>query len=53
MNLSSSLDLKGLLAMLATVGGETGTGTGTQAETGIVTGVPSFILNLGSVTYTS
>ncbi|WP_171018675.1 hypothetical protein [Rhodococcus sp. Q] len=50
MNLSS-LDLKGLLAMLATVGGDKGTGT--QAETGIVTGVPSFILNLGSVTYTS
>ncbi len=51
MNLSSSLDLKGLLAMLASAGGDAGTGT--QAETGIVTAVPSFVLNLGSVIFTS
>ncbi len=50
MNLSS-LDLKGLLAMLATIGGDAGTGTG--AETGVVTADPIWVLNLGSVYFTS
>ena len=51
MNLSSSLDLKGLLAMLATVGGDTGGGA--EAETGVVTSGPHFVVNLGSVVFMS
>jgi hypothetical protein len=51
----SSLDLKGLFAILATMAGTGTNGTGTntdgQSTVGVSSAEPSYVMNLGSVTF--